>query len=84
MKPIRLDDHTRARMALRGAMEGEVLAAIREMKWEGARKQRLQCRKSFPYGREWNGRTYNTKQVKVIFEEREQEILVDTVYVFCF
>jgi hypothetical protein len=84
MKPIELDDHTRSRMALRGADEEEVVAAIREAKWEGARKKRFQCRKSFPYGKQWNGKTYNTKQLKVIFEELENEIIVDTVYVFYF
>jgi hypothetical protein len=84
MKPIQFDGHTLSRMALRGANADEVMAAIRESKWEGARKKRLQCKKSFHYGKEWNGKTYNTKQVKVIFEELETEIIVDTVYVFYF
>ncbi len=84
MKPISFDSHTRSRMALRGASEEEAVTAIREAKWEGAKKNRLQCRKSFPYRKQWNGKTYNTKQVKVIFEELENEIIVDTVYVFYF
>ncbi len=84
MKPISFDGHTRSRMALRGASEDEAVTAIREAKWEGAKKNRLQCKKSFPYGKQWNEKTYNTKQVKVIFEELENEIIVDTVYVFYF
>ncbi len=84
MKPIELDDHTRLRMKLRGASEEEVTKAIREAKWEGARKGRFQCRKSFSFGKNWNGKPYNTKQVKVIFEELETAIIVDTVYVFYF
>jgi hypothetical protein len=84
MKPIQFDGHTLSRMALRGDHEDEVITAIRETKWEGAKKGRFQCRKSFSYLKEWNGKTYNTKQVKVIFEELETEIIVDTVYVFYF
>lgn len=71
-------------MTLRGTTEEEVVATLREAKWEGARKHRFQCKKSFPYGKQWNGKTYNTKQVKVIFEELEDSLIVDTVYVFCF
>ena len=84
MKPIRLSGHAVSKLALRGATEEETVTAIREAKWEGAKQNRLQCRKSFPYGKLWNAKAYNTKQVKAIFEERENEIFVNTVYVFYF
>jgi hypothetical protein len=84
MKSVEFDDHTLHRMTLRGTTKVEVITAIREAKWEGAKNKRFQCRKSYPYGQEWNGKTYNTKQVKVIFEELEDLIIVDTVYVFYF
>ena len=84
MKPIEIDAHTRHRMALRGTIEEEVTTTLREGKWEGARKNRLQCRKSFVYRKLWNGKTYNTKQVRVIFDELEDVLVVDTVYVFYF
>jgi hypothetical protein len=84
MKPIRLSGHAVSKLALRGGAQEEVIEAIREAKWEGAKENRLQCRKSFPYGKLWNAKAYNTKQVKAIFEERENEIFVNTVYVFYF
>jgi hypothetical protein len=45
---------------------------------------RLECRKDFSYGREWNGKVYATKQVRPIFAEEPNEILVVTVYVYYF
>jgi hypothetical protein len=30
---------------------------------------RLDCRRNFPYGKEWNGKVYATKQVRPIFVE---------------
>jgi hypothetical protein len=84
MKKIRLSGHAVSRLLSRGSSEEEVTTAIREAKWEGAKENRLQCRKSFPYGKLWNAKAYNTKQVKAIFEDRENEIFVNTVYVFYF
>jgi hypothetical protein len=45
---------------------------------------RLECRKRLSYGREWNGKAYATKQVRPIFAEEPNEILVVTVYVYYF
>jgi hypothetical protein len=38
----------------------------------------------FPFGKEWNGKTYRTKQVRPIFVEEAGEILVVTVYTYFF
>ena len=84
LKPVRLSGHTLSRLVLRGGTADEVFAAIREAKWEGAKNNCFQCRKSFPFGQVWNGKPYNTKQVKVIFQDRETEIYVVTTYVFYF
>jgi len=45
---------------------------------------RLDCRRNFPYGREWNGKVYSTKQVRPIFVEEPAEIVVITVYTYYF
>ena len=45
---------------------------------------RLECRKDFPYEREWNGKFYKTKQVRPIFVEETDEIVVVTVYSYYF
>jgi hypothetical protein len=41
---------------------------------------RLECRKDFPYGRDWNGSFYATKQVRPVFVDEAAEIVVVTVY----
>jgi hypothetical protein len=38
--------------------------------------------KSFRFGREWNGKPYATKQVRPIFVDEANEIVVVTVYTY--
>jgi hypothetical protein len=82
MKPIRLSGHAQAQLSYRGATEDEVAEAIRGSQWEAAELGRMECRKDFPFGREWNGRVYASKQVRPVFVEEEQEIVVVTVYTY--
>jgi hypothetical protein len=82
MKAIRLSSHARARMRQRGAAEEEVAEAVRTAPWTDAERGRHECRKDFPFNREWNGKVYATKQIRPIFVEEAQEILVVTVYVY--
>jgi hypothetical protein len=84
MKPIRLSGHARQQLSYRGASEAEIEEAIRTEDWSPAELGRLQCRKDFPFGREWNGKVYATKQVRPIFVEEEREIVVVTVYTYYF
>jgi len=56
MKPIRLSEHARARLADRGAFASEVEEA--------------------------NGVVYATKQIRPIFVDDAQAIIVVTVYVY--
>ena len=58
--------------------------AVRQAQWEPAELGRTQCRKDFKFGREWNGKRYETKQVRPIFVEEADEIVVITVYVYYF
>ena len=82
MKPIRLSGHARERIETRGATQEEVGEAIRSAPWGPAEGGRLECRKDFSYGREWNGKVYRTKRVRPIFVDEPNEILVVTVYVY--
>ena len=84
VKPIRLSQHAKQQLAYRGTTEGEIVAAIREGPWTLAELNRLECRKEFPYNRIWNKKHYATKQVRPIFVEEAQEIVVVTVYVYYF
>jgi len=84
LKPIRFSGHARETTEYRGATEEEVIEAIRTAPWSRAERGQKECRKDFSYGREWNGKVYATKQVRPIFVEEAEEILVVTVYVYYF
>ena len=79
-KPVRLSGHARYQLTRRGVSEAEVVEVIQTAVWEPIELDRLQCRKDFPFGEEWNGRFYQTKQVRPIFVEEADEIVVVTVY----
>ena len=84
IKPVRLSGHARGQLARRGVSEDEVVEAIRTSSWQSAALGRLECRKDFPYEREWNSKFYRIKQVRPIFVEEATEIMVVTVYSYYF
>ena len=83
-KPIRLSEHAKEQAGYRGCNEGEIIETIRSSCWENAELGRLQCKKDFPFNKIWNGKEYKTKQVKPVFIEENDEIIVVTVYVYYF
>ncbi len=84
MKPVRFSAHALSYTTKRGFTIAEVEKAIQDSLWEPSELGRLQCRKNFPFGREWNGKIYETKQVRPIFTEQTDEIIVITVYTYYF
>ncbi len=44
----------------------------------------MECRKVFRFDAEWNKRHFATKQVRPIFVEEADEIVVVTIYVYYF
>jgi hypothetical protein len=62
--------------ARRGFTVAEVEQAIRDSAWTPAELNRPQCRTNFPFNREWNGTHYATKQVRPVFVEHADEIVV--------
>jgi hypothetical protein len=84
MKPIRLSGHARENIAYRGTSEQEVVETITTSDWEDARQGRQECRRDFAFDSTWNGRPYHTKQVRPIFVDEPDEIVVITVYVYYF
>ena len=83
-KPIRLSQHAKEQAHYRGCNEEEVMETIRTSHWEKAELERLQCKKDFPFNKIWNAQEYKTKQVKSVFMEERDEIVVVTVYVYYF
>ena len=84
MKPIRLSTHAAGYLNRRGFTVAEVEEAIRANQWRPAELGRLECRKNFAFGKEWNGKFYATKQVRPVFVEEASEIVVVTVYTYYF
>jgi len=72
------------RLAARGATEAEAAEAIRDELWQPAELGRLECRRSFPFNSVWNGRRYAIKQVRPIFVDEAEALVVVTVYVYYF
>ena len=84
MKSARLSNHALRYMSKRGFTVEEVQEAIRTTPWSAAELGRLECRKDFPYGKEWNGKIYAIKQVRPVFVEDADEVVVVTVYTYYF
>lgn len=79
MKPIRFSAHARGYLNTRGFTQEEVERTIREAAWEPAERGKLQCRMDFAFRSTWNEIWYNTKQVRPIFVDDPEEIVVITV-----
>jgi hypothetical protein len=84
VKPVRLSDHAQRYASKRGFTVSEVEEAIRTAHWSPTELGRLECRKDFAYGEEWNGKSYATKQVRPVFVDEATEIVVVTVYTYYF
>ena len=81
-KPIRFSEHAKSQFEFRGVTEEEIIEAIKTSKWAPAELGRLECRKDFAFNKLWNNKSYKTKQVRPIFAEEPNEIVVITVYVY--
>jgi hypothetical protein len=82
MKSIRLSAHALSYVGRRGFTVAEVEDTIRDNRWEPAELGRMECRKKFRFNREWNNKLYVTKEVRPIFVEEADEIVVVTVYTY--
>jgi hypothetical protein len=82
MKPIRLSRHALGYAEKRGFTIPEVEDTIRDSRWEPAELGRVECRKTFPFNKEWNRKLYAAKEVRPIFVEETDEIVVVTVYTY--
>lgn len=84
MKPIRLSAHAKEQLIYRGVSESEVIEAITTAPWQPAELGRQECRKDFLFENVWNKKYYKVKQVRPVFAEEEQQIVVVTVYSYFF
>ncbi len=84
MKPIRFSKHALGYATSRGFTVAEVEETIRTCPWSAAELGRLDSRKDFLFGKEWNGKRSVTKQVRPVFVDKPGEIVVITVYTYYF
>lgn len=61
---ITIHPHAHQRMAERGATEKEVRATIEMGERFPAKFGRTGFRRNFPFGRQWRGKVYETKQIE--------------------
>lgn len=78
---IKIVEHAKERIIERGTTTEEIIKVIKEGNDFIAKKGRKGKEMIFEYGKEWLGKTYPQKKVKVIFIEEENEIIVITVKV---
>jgi hypothetical protein len=84
MKPVRLSKHALGYTISRGFTPAEVEEAIQTCLWGNVELGRRDCRKDYPFGKEWNGKVYATRQVRPVFVEEATEVVVITVYTYYF
>ncbi|MGI8554565.1 MAG: DUF2283 domain-containing protein [Dehalococcoidia bacterium] len=84
MKPIVFTVNARVQMAERGAVEDDVIAAIRAGEPVPARQSRQGYRRNFQYERPWAARWYAVKQMLAIVAEEADQLVVVTVHTFYF
>ena len=83
-KTVRLSQHALQNAEYRGTTPNEITNAILTSKWSPAERGRLECRRDYPYNGIWSGKYYRTKQVRPVFVEEPDEVVVVTVYVYYF
>ncbi|HLW88025.1 MAG TPA: hypothetical protein VKR57_05995 [Terriglobales bacterium] len=80
-KPIRISGYALQQLRFRGTTESEVVATIRTSPRSPAENGRPERHKDWLFDAPWNGRHYSIKQVRPVFVEESNEIVVVSVYV---
>jgi len=80
VKPVVLSRHARDRLAERGTTEQEVIQAIRDQPWIAVDEGRFEVTKWYPFGREHRGQFYAGKDVRPIFVDEADRVVVVTLY----
>ena len=78
------DQHALGAMHERGVARAEAEETVLRGRRRAAKQGRLMAEKVFPFNATWQGRYYDQKRVRVIFEEHRDQIKVITVISFYF
>jgi hypothetical protein len=78
---IQIEDHAIERASERGVNENEIFSTLKTGIELPAKNNRLFKEKVFIYEKEWNGKYFKEKKVKVIYVVEAETIVVITVVV---
>lgn len=81
-KRVRLSKHALEQCGERGTNEQEIITAISSSPWLPARGNKLECKYAFQHNATWSNGYYAIKEVRPIFVEEQDEIVVVTVYTY--
>jgi hypothetical protein len=79
---FKIVEHAQERIVERGATENEIETVLSKGTETSAKKGRKAKEMVFDYDKEWLGKSYPQKKVRVIFVEENSEIVVITVKVY--
>jgi hypothetical protein len=82
MKSVVFTRHARQRLAERSTTEEEVIQTIRSAPWIRAEQQRFAATKWYSFGQEHEGVFYVGKDVRPIFVDEADRIVIVTLYVY--
>ena len=82
MKPIIFTRHARQRLAERRTTEDEIVQAILDASWVRTDQGRYAVTKWYSFGQEHGGSFYAGKDVRPIFVDEGERIVVVTLYVY--
>jgi hypothetical protein len=81
-KEIHFTKHVLDRCSDRGTTEEEIVQAIRESMWKPAKEGKMECRATFTFNAIWGAKFYAKKDVRPIFAENKDSIVVVSVYTY--
>ncbi len=79
---IQIDPHALSRMPHRGVTEVEVITVLERGQAVAAQGSRRAKELVFSHEKEWAGRYYPEKKVKVVYMEEEDKMVVVTVLAY--
>jgi hypothetical protein len=82
VKRVAFTRHARRRVVERGTTEDEVIQTIRDAPWSRVDLRRYAATKWYPFGQEHEGSFYAGKDVRPIFVDEPERLVVVTVYVY--
>lgn len=79
---VRLHPHARDRLAERGASEQDVIETVTEGEQFVAKYGRIGFRRNFVFGGEWQGRTYQNRQIEVYAVDEDGWLVITVIVKF--